>query len=254
MNHDIDRTLDELEMEGELETRFSASAEDDEAEWGAEEMEALELEGEEEYEFEQDLDEHPESVASPLSGEEEMEFAMELLEVGDDEELEQFLGRLFKRAARGVRKVARRGRKFLRSRAGRRLKRIARGVAQRGLRWAGRAAGSYFGGPAGGAIGGGVADRIGRSLGLELEGLSPEDQELEVARQVVRFTAGAANAAVEDTERGIPSARALRRGVVMAARRHAPGLLRDHRPSRAQAAGASGRWVRRGSQVILSGV
>lgn len=257
MNHDIDRTLNELEIEGQWEPPLTQDFDTGETEWESAELESLEFgdedEGEYESEYEYEADQYAQAADSPLSDEEEMEYAMGLLEVSSDEELEQFLGGLLKRAARGARKIARRGRRFLRSRAGRRLKRLARGVARRGLRAAGRAAGTFFGGPLGGAIGGRLASAAGRSLGLELEGLSPEDQEFEVARQVVRFAAGATNAAVEDNERGTPSDEALRRGVVAAAKRHAPGLLRSS-PQLRRSPGSSGRWIRRGNRIILSGV
>ncbi|MFC3282953.1 hypothetical protein [Litchfieldella rifensis] len=249
MNHDIDRTLNELEMEGEWEAPLTDDVDTDELEWEAGELGEFEA-----LEFEDEYDEEAQAADSPLTEEEEMEFAMELLEVTSDEELEQFLGRLVKRAARGIRKVAKRGRRFLRSRVGRRLVKVAKGVAKRALPMAGRAVGTAFGGPIGGAIGGGVAGAAGRALGLELEGLSPEDQEFEVARHVVRFTAGATNAAVEDNERGAPSAQALRRGVVAAAQRHAPGLLRGSRQGGGGTTTSSGRWIRRGNRIILSGV
>lgn len=247
MNHDIDRTLDELEMEGEWEAPLSddIEAEAGELEWEAGEYEALEFEGE----YEND---GARSADSPLTDEEEMEFAMELLDASSDAELDQFLGRVVRRAARGARNVASRGRRFLQSPAGRRLAGVARGVARRALPAAGRALGTAIGGPVGGAIGSRAASAAGRALGLELEGLSPEDQEFEVARRVVRFTAGATNAAVADEARGTPPDRALRQGVAAAARRHAPGLLQGSRPSGGRV--SSGRWVRRGNRIILSGV
>jgi hypothetical protein len=247
MNHDIDHTLNELEMEGEWEAPF---ADDFEAEAGELEWEAGEFET---LEFEDDYEDNTAQAAdSPLSDEEEMEFAMELLDITSDADLDQFLGRVVRRAARGARNVARRGRRFLRSPAGRRLTGIARGVARRALPAAGRALGTAIGGPVGGAIGGRAASAAGRALGLELEGLSPEDQEFEVARRVVRFTAGATNAAVADEARGTPAVQALRRGVVAAARQHAPGLLQGGRQSGGRA--SSGRWIRRGNRIILSGV
>src|SRR6266516_1538808 len=50
-----------------------------------------------------------------------------------------------------------------------------------------RAVGSTIGPGRGGAIGSQLAQQAGALLGLELEGLSPQDQEFEAARQFVRF-------------------------------------------------------------------
>jgi hypothetical protein len=247
MNHDIDRTLTELEMEGEWETDDSEGLEGGELEWEDRDVDADEFEEELEYEA-------PNAATSPLTEDEEMEMAAELLNVTSEADLDQFLGRIASRAARGIRNVASRGRAFLKSSAGKRLLRVARGVAKKALPVLGRAAGAAIGGPAGAAIGGRVASAAGRAFGLELEGLSPEDQEFETARRVVRLTAAATNAAVGNAARGVPPSQAVRRGVVAAARRHAPGLLRGQTGQGRASGGMSGRWVRRGSRIILDGV
>src|SRR6266481_4452691 len=65
-------------------------------------------------------------VAGPLHEQEELELASELLEVQSEDELEQFLGKLVKRAARGVSN-------FARSSTGRALGGILKNVAQRAL-------------------------------------------------------------------------------------------------------------------------
>ncbi|SDK75892.1 hypothetical protein [Microbulbifer yueqingensis] len=254
MNHDIDRALDDLEAEGTWETPFADGVDTDEG-YEAGESEAFGDENEDDDDdgYGNEFDEYGEEADSPLTEEEEIDFTMELLDVSGDEELDQFLGKLIKRASRGIRKIGRRGRRFMRSRAGRRLRKLARGVARRALPLAGKAVGTYFGGPVGGAVGGPTAAAAGRALGLEIEGLSPEDQDFELARQVVRFTAGATNAAVEDNERGTSSDEALRRGVVAAAKRHAPGLLQRNSQLRRGSA-LSGSWIRRGDRIILSGV
>ena len=107
--------------------------------------------------------------------------------------------------------------------------------------------GNYFGGPAGGAIGGKLASAVGRIFGLELEGMSGEDQEFEVARRFVRLAASAAQKAA-----------AARSAVAAAARRHAPGLLSPSvggTLSTAYGGGRArwGRWVRRGRKIIVLG-
>lgn len=216
------------------------------------EMSELEFEGA--YEADEDFDEGDEELEypdeSPFDESEEMELAAELMEVADDEELEMFLGKLIKR-------VGRKARKFVRSRVGRNLKGILRKVAKRALPIAGRAAGTFFGGPAGGAIGARLAQRAGKIFGLELEGLSPEDSEFETAKGFVRLAGAAAKkaAAMPPT---VPAAHAAKKAVVSAAKSHAPGLLGVSGTSimstTAYGSRRSGRWVRRGNRIILMGV
>ncbi|WP_338761511.1 hypothetical protein [Massilia sp. METH4] len=62
-------------------------------------------------------------------------------------------------------------------------------------------------------------------FGLELEGLSPEDKEFEVARRFVRLAADAARQAMSRAG-GQPAGAAVQRALRQAARRNAPGLLR----------------------------
>jgi hypothetical protein len=66
-------------------------------------------------------------------------------------------------------------------------------------------------------------------FGIELEGLSPEDQEYQTARRFVQFAAEATRRAMA-ARRRLPPPAAARAGIVSAARRHAPGLLRPGRP------------------------
>ena len=201
-----------------------------------------------EYAFEGGPGGHGES-SSPFSEAEEMEFAAELLEVTNEQELDQFLGSLIKRGAQAVGK-------FIKSPTGQALGGILKGAAKQALPMLGKAAGTYFGGPAGGAIGGQLASRAGQLLGLELEGLSHEDQEFEVARQVVRLAGTAASNAVAAPPNTPPQSVA-RTAFASAARQFAPGLLGSGgvgAPGAAGGTGRSGRWVRRGRKIILYGV
>ncbi len=66
-------------------------------------------------------------------------------------------------------------------------------------------------------------DRAGRILGAELEGLSPEDQEFEVARGFVRFAADAIGRVIDDRS-GAPVNTIVNRAISVAARLRAPGL------------------------------
>ncbi|HEY3441575.1 MAG TPA: hypothetical protein VGK29_12510 [Paludibaculum sp.] len=213
---------------------------------------------EESTEFDNETTESPEyaeqtgAPESPFNEEEEMELAVELLGIQNEEQLDEFLGKLFKKAVGAVKK-------FAKSPVGGSLFKILKGAAKTALPMLGTAAGAAFGGPLGAQVGGSLAGAAGKAFGLELEGLSPEDQEFEIARRYVRF-AGSASQAAADAAATTPPAVAATRGAVAAARRHAPGLIRPYgaRPGTwRQGAGCScgtapsGQWVRRGSNIIL---
>jgi uncharacterized protein (DUF697 family) len=231
--HDIDRTLMEYESgmngyEGEYAGEFG---------------------DEYEYEFEGTYDEYDEPEV--FDEEEEMDLAAELLSVTDDEELDQFLGKLIK-------KVGSHARKFVKSSTGRALGGLLKGVAKKALPIVGGALGTAIGGPAGGAIGGKLASAASRLFEMEWEGLSPEDQEFEVAKRVVRLAGSAAQKAALAPSNMPPKA-AAKAAVVAAAKKHAPGLLRPTPASATSMAGSpgarrTGRWIRRGSKIILMGV
>lgn len=183
----------------------------------------------------------------------EMELATELLGVGSDEELDLFLGKLFKKASRFVGGAGRHA-------LGSLLKRVAR----KALPIAGTAVGTFFGGPAGAAVGNRLASGAGQMFGLELEGLSPEDQEYEVARSFVRLATDAARTLGGLASDGGDPVSAARTALVGAAQRYAPGLLQAagnavasgvRLPGLGAATGArSGRWERVGNTIILRGI
>jgi hypothetical protein len=181
---------------------------------------------------------------APFDEVEEMELAAGLLEVTDEAELDQFLGNLIRRAGRAVGRV-------VKSPVGQALGGILKGAAKQALPIAGRAIGTYFGGPAGGALGGQVAQKASQLFGLELEGMSAEDQEFEVARRFVRFAGSAASNAATSSSRDPRSAATS--AAMTAARRHAPGLLRGRKPypSGGGVLGRAGRWIRRGRNIII---
>jgi hypothetical protein len=107
------------------------------------------------------------------------------------------------------------------------------------------AAATLAGGPLGAAIGSGLASLAGETLGLELEGLSHEDQEFAAAKRFVRFAGEAVNDAAS-----MPSddpAAAARAAVIAAGRRLAPGLTRFLRPRRTGQTD-SAPWLRQASR------
>jgi hypothetical protein len=183
-------------------------------------------------------------TATGLSEADEMELSADLLEVSSEEELEQFLGSLIRRAGPAV------GR-FVSSPTGRALGGILKGAARQALPIIGRG----LGGAAGAARGAQFAQAAGKLFGLELEGLSPEDQEFEAARSFVRFGADAVRNAAQAPATA-PSAAVAQAAATRAARRFAPGLARvvpaaaALRP-RSALATRRGRWVRRGRNIII---
>ncbi|MDQ1918880.1 hypothetical protein [Massilia pseudoviolaceinigra] len=83
-----------------------------------------------------------------------------------------------------------------------------------------------------------------RMFGLELEGLSPEDKEFVLARQLVRLADEAARHAGNARSASPQSARAA---VQAAARQIAPGLLPHVHAQPAQ----QGRWTRQAGRLVL---
>jgi hypothetical protein len=150
---------------------------------------------------------------------EEMELAAQLLEITDENELDGFLGALITRAAGGARRLA----------SSPELRGLLRQAAMRALPMIGGEAGNLIAPGVGGAVGSKLAVAAGNLFGLELEGLSPEDQEFEVARRFVRFAGAGARHAARFGGRGSPKLNA-RRALAVAARRYAPGLLRRRKP------------------------
>jgi hypothetical protein len=123
----------------------------------------------------------------------EMELASQLLEVASEEELEQFLGNLIRSVGRAVGG-------FVRGPVGRAIGGALKGIARVALPLVGGALGTFVGGPAGTALGGTLAGMAGKALGLELESLSQEERELEVARRVVQIATQATTHALHPVQ------------------------------------------------------
>lgn len=200
---------------------------------------------EEEFEFEGEYT----AEGGVLTEADEYELASELLGVASEEELDQFLGSLIKRVGSAAGK-------FIRSPVGKAIGGALKGIAKKALPLAGSALGGAIGGPLGAKIGGGLANVAGKALGLEAESLTQEDQEFEGARQFVRVAANTINKAASAPPNADPRAVA-QMAATQAVRQLAPGLLRAAGGG-AAAPGmgrgtASGRWVRRGSSIVIIG-
>lgn len=184
---------------------------------------------------------------SVLSEADEMALAAELLEITSEEELDQFLGGLIKKVGGAVGRI-------VKSPVGKAIGGVLKGVAKKALPIAGGALGAYFGGPLGAKIGSGLARAAGSALGLELEALSQEDREFEGAKQFVRFAADTVKNTVSASP-GIDPRTAAQAAAAAAAQKYVPSLVRPTAQSAMLSSlpgkARSGRWIRRGRNIIL---
>lgn len=252
--HDIDRiSLENAygnpEAEGEY-VQYEADGFTGEYENGFEQEYGSSYEMEDEGDLEYEANFYNES---PFTESEELALASELLNVTDEAELDQFIGKLIRSAAKSLGGI-------FKSPTGKKLGGLIKGATKTALPMLGAAAGNFLVPGIGGVMGGKLASAAGSMLGLELEGLSREDQEFELARQIVRF-AGAATRNAEEAEQTAPGPEAVQQAAVAAAQQYAPGLLR---PGAGRALGRrgrrcrhrhqpEGRWIRRGNKILIIG-
>ena len=147
----------------------------------------------------------------------ELELASELLEVRDEAELDRFLGALMSRAAGAASDLAR-------SPTGQALGGILKQATKKALPVVGRGLGGWLS-PDWAEPGARVGKAAGTLLGLELEGLSGEDREFEIARALVRFLDAACRRAAAAPPGASPVAVA-QKAVQAAARQYARALPR----------------------------
>jgi hypothetical protein len=179
-------------------------------------------------------------MATGASHDRRVALAAGLLDVSSEAELQEFLNDLIDQAQLA-------GRALLATPQARALKQ----AVGAGLRQAAHAAlpigHAPLAGPLIDALGrsgaSALKQRAARVFGLELEGLSPEDKEFELAQRFVRFADAAAAAALSNAAQlaATPPAQLRARAhalaqaaMVPAARRYAPGLLR--------CCASAGRW------------
>jgi len=180
----------------------------------------------------------------------EWELASELLEVGNEQEFEQFLGDLISKAGSAIGS-------FIKSDTGRAIGGVLKSAAGKLLPMAGSAIGGYFGGPAGAKIGGSLAQQAGGMFGLgETEN---EEREFEAAQTFVRLAADTVKNAA-GAPPNAPPAVIAQNALAQAAQVHAPGLVGPAGPTpgpggNGQMGGhnRSGRWIRRGGKIVLFG-
>ena len=213
--HNIDRTNMESnygEYAGEYTGEYGAG--EYTGEYGAGEYTGEYAAGEYGYEAEGEFETYGEySQESPFSEAEEMELAAELLTVQNEAQLDMFLGKIFKKVGG-----------FFKSGPGRALGGALKGLTKKALPVLGGVAGNFLLPGVGGAIGSSLASAAGSVLGLELEGLSYEDQEFEVAKQIVRLGGEAASNLAQTTQTA-PPVQAAQAALTAAAQKFAPGLV-----------------------------
>ncbi len=181
-----------------------------------------------------------------LSDNDEMELTAEFLELADEAELEQFLGDLIGGIGSTLGKI-------VNSPIGQAVGGVLKNVAKTALPIAGGALGTFVGGPIGGMIGSNLASVAGSALGLELEGLSSEDQEFEATKQFIRFAGQTVANALDADPHADPEAVA-HAAAVEAARVHAPGLMNIAGSGGRGPRRRTGRWIRHHDRIILLGV
>lgn len=189
-----------------------------------------------EYDFESTSSQAEAEVFSEV---EQLELAAELLEVRDEAELEQFLGDLIKQGGSALGRL-------VASNVGQSVGGLLKSAAKQALPAAGAALGGALGGPVGFRIGSGLVNLAGTAFGLELEGLSPEDQEFEAARQFVRLAGETLKNATEEQNRISSDGKDAFAAFQSAARKHAPGF--------ASGGANSGRWQRQGRNILIDGI
>ncbi|MDP2179365.1 hypothetical protein [Methylicorpusculum sp.] len=191
-------------------------------------------------------------LESPFSEAEEIELAAELLSISSEEELDQFLGKLFKGAWKGLKKVG----KFV-GKVAKPLGRVLKGVAKAALPVVGGALGSFIPIPGvGTAVGSALGGALSKALELEYGELAQEDQEFEIARRFVRIAGTAARQAAQ-ADPNADSQTAAKNAVVAAARRHVAHLPANFNRSGSmvgnRGTAQAGRWIRQGKTILVLG-
>jgi len=158
---------------------------------------------------------------SPLSEEQEVELAAELMEVGSDAELDQFLGGL-------IGGIARDAGRFLRSPAGHALGGILTSVAKKALPMVGGALGSAALPGVGTVLGSRLGSIASNMFEMELGPMPEEEAEFEISRRLVQLMAAAARQVMQAPRQpGVSPKSAAWDAVLRAARQYAPGLYRQ---------------------------
>ncbi|NHZ35072.1 hypothetical protein [Massilia rubra] len=186
------------------------------------------------------------AAPGPFGEQEEIALAMELMSVASEEELEQFLGKMFKGIWKGVKKVG-----SVIGKVAKPLGGVLKGLAKTALPFVGKALGSFIPIPGVGTmLGGALGSAVAKALEMEAAGLDGEERELEMARRFVRI-AGTAAQQAGMAGQGMDPQRAARDAVDAALRCHLPRMRQPGLAGGASGAD-SGTWRRQGrGQIVL---
>jgi hypothetical protein len=210
---------------------------------GGEEAEYVNETGDE-LEYEHDAGDEWESTADQDG------LAYELMTVSDPAEMEEFLGKLMSAASRRFKKFGANALPKLLPV----LKGPVRGLLKRAMPLLGSAAGSVVPG-AGTLLGGMAGQKLGQLLGGEMEGASDDEAKVELSRKLVNTVTDAVDRAAQDPAARSEPIAAARDALVGAMQANLPSGVRQAMGQRSRGSRASsGRWIRRGRQIILLGV
>jgi hypothetical protein len=190
--------------------------------------------------------EFDQQIGHVFTASQELELASRLLGVTTEHEFEKFLGDLIKQGGLALGK-------FVNTPLGRSITDVLKTAATKALPAA--STGNSVGGSLGAKLGTGLAAVAGDMLGLELEGLSPEDGELEASRQFIKFAGETVKNALEAPRSQAP-ATVAKAASVEGARVYAPGLINISQPGNqsGEATPRTGRWLRSHNTITLIGI
>ena len=192
---------------------------------------------------------------------EEMELALELLNVGSDQEWEQFLGNVFGAIGKGLKAVGSFATKHVLPIVGPALKQIAKTA----LPLAGGALGSLIPIPGvGTALGSALGGAVANALEMEVAHVDPIDADLERARHFVRLAGSVMREVAVAPPSASPEAVA-RTALVNAVSQHLPaaahamatipaGQAAQSSPAHSGHGGQSGTWRRHGRHIVIEGL
>jgi len=198
-----------------------------------------------------------------FSEQEELQLAMELLNVQNEQELEQFLGNMFRKIGSGLKAVG----SFAANNVVPVLGSALKQIAKRALPIAGGALGSLIPIPGVGTVlGRAVGSVVANALEMEVAGLPREDGDVERARRFVRLAASAIREAASSPGLVSPE-NIVRRALSNATIRHLPaaaGTLATMSPTAGEVqpilspnsmpSGHSGMWRRHGRHIVVEGL
>ena len=171
-----------------------------------------------------------------------MALAAELLSVGSEAELEQFLGKLLKRFKQAGSAIAKVAKPFTG---------VLKGVAKQALPFVGGALGSFIPIPGvGTAVGTALGSALSQALEMEFGEVAQEDREFEMARRFVRI-AGTTAQQFDPNQHGGHALEAMQAALTTAARRH-PDPLGQFRCRAGIARDAAARALDAGDAVAAA--